>query len=136
MKNLALLLSAMLVCAGRVSAQLTVEVKLPQDQYLPGETLNAEVRITNRSGQTLRLGSDQAWLTFAVESPDGFIVSRVGGDIPVEGEFSLPSAKTAVKHVDLAPYFGFAHSGHYSVSATVTIKEWNQPVTSAPKPFD
>jgi hypothetical protein len=54
----------------------------------------------------------------------------------VEGEFSLPSAKTAVKRVDLAPYFGFAHSGRYAVSATVTIKEWNQPVTSAPKPFD
>ncbi len=135
MKTLALALGAWLAVAGPAAAQVTVEVSLDQDQFLPGETLNAAVRITNRSGQTLQFGADNAWLTFAVESPDGFVVSRTG-DVPVKGEFSLESAKVAIKRVDLAPYFNFAHPGRYAISATVTIKEWNRQITSEPKPFD
>ena len=53
------------------TAQVRVEVTLDQGQFLPGETLVAAVRITNRSGQTLRLGGQPDWLTFSVESHDG-----------------------------------------------------------------
>jgi hypothetical protein len=38
--------------------------------------------------------------------------------------------------VDLAPYFSLGHSGRYSVTATVRIKDWNQEITSQPKNFD
>ena len=135
MKILALVLGASLAMVGHLTAQVTVEVSLDQDQFLAGETLNAVVRITNRSGQTLQLGTDNTWLTFALESPDGFVVSRTG-DVPVQGDFSLPSAKVGIKRVDLAPYFSFAHPGRYSISASVTIKEWNRQITSEPKGFD
>ena len=45
-------------------AQVTVDVVLDQEQFLPTETMPVAVRITNRSGQPLHLGADADWLTF------------------------------------------------------------------------
>jgi hypothetical protein len=135
MKNLALWLGALLISAGCLQAQVTVEVTLDQDQFLPGEALPATVRITNRSGQTLDLGADEGWLTFSVEAKEGAVAIKKG-EAPVIGEFTLDSSKRAIKEVDLAPYFGFSQAGRYSITATVTIKAWNQQISSQPKSFD
>ncbi len=118
----------------RGSAQVSVEVVLEQEQFLPSEALPAAVRITNRSGQTLRLGGEPDWLTFSVESRDGFVVVK-NGEVPVVGEFVLESSKVATKRVDLAPYFNLARPGRYSVSATVRIQAWDGQETSGPKDF-
>lgn len=123
------------LCAFQLPAQVTVEVILEQDQFLPGEPLPAAARIVNRSGQTLRLGTDEGWLTFAIESRDGFIVLK-SGEAPVAGEFTLRSSERATKRVDLAPYFSLGRPGRYSIRATVNVKEWNQQITSNPKTFD
>src|ERR1051325_9177237 len=104
MKRFGLLLALALASAGRLSAQVTVDLVLDQDQFLSGETLNGTVRITNRSGQSLHLGMDNRWLTFSVESKDRFLVSRTG-EVPVDGEFVLESSKLAKKEVDISPYF-------------------------------
>lgn len=116
-------------------AQVTVEVVLDQDQFLSGESIPAAVRVTNRSGQTLRLGNDPEWLTFMVESRDGFIVVKTG-EVPVLGEFTLESSKMATRRVDLAPYFALTQLGRYNVTATVRVKEWDARVASPPKGFD
>ena len=120
---------------GSLSAQVTVEVTLDQDQFLPCEALPAVVRITNRSGQTLHLGSDAAWLRFSIESKEGSVVLKKG-EAPVVEAFSLESSRRAIKRVDLAPYFNLAKAGRYSIVAAVTVKEWNQQITSDPKSFD
>jgi hypothetical protein len=116
-------------------AQLTVEVVPAQDQYLPDEELSVSARITNLSGQSLHLGTDTAWLKFSVESKDGFIVSKYG-EVPVQGEFTLDSSKVGIKHVDLAPYFSLTRAGHYLVTATVHINDWDKDFISAPAVFD
>ena len=85
-------------------AQVSVEVVLDQEQFLPSESVPVAVRITNRSGQTLHFGADANWLTFSVESADGFVVIK-NSDVPVSGEFDLDSSQMATKRVDLAPYF-------------------------------
>src|SRR5476651_1849595 len=103
-------------------AQVAVEVTMEQDQFLPSEKLPVAVRITNRSGQPLHLGADADWLTFSVESADGFVVVK-NAEVPVTGEFDLNSSQVATKPVDLQPYFGLAHPGRYRVTATVRIKE-------------
>jgi hypothetical protein len=126
------LLAAMLA---PVCAQVSVEVALEQDQYLLGEPLVAAVRITNRSGQTLRLGAEGDWLTFTMDSRGGGVVAR-NGDAPVVGEFELPSAKTAVKRVDLQPWFLLSQPGHYTVRAMVRIAGWDRDVAGSPKGFD
>ena len=115
---------------------VTAQLSLEQDQFLPGETLRATVRVVNNSGQTLHLGADPKWLTFTVESVDNNFVAMKNADPPVVGAFDLGSSEVATKRVDLAPYFVMNHSGRYRVAATVHIPEWGTDVVSPPKEFD
>lgn len=116
-------------------AQVTVEVRQDQDQFLQGEALPVAVRITNLSGQSLHLGSESNWLTFSIESRDGFVVPKLS-DAPVLGAFVLDSSKVAIKRLDLAPYFTLTHAGRYAIVATVHIRDWNRDITSPPLAFD
>ncbi len=135
MKEFGLWLSLLVSSLSAASAQVTVEILQEQDQFLPGESVPAAVRIINRSGQTLRLGKEQDWLAFSVESLDGLVAAKTG-EVPVAGEFVLDSSKMATKRVDLAPYFSLGVPGHYTVLATVRITDWDHRVTSPPKGFD
>ena len=81
-------------------AQLSVEVRLEQDQFLAGEQVVAAVRITNRSGQTIRLGADEDWLAISVEGLDGKLLPSFS-DPPVAGEFELETSKVGTKRVNL-----------------------------------
>lgn len=136
MKILLPVLAVALLAFCRASAQVVdVKVVLDQDQFLPSETLPLAVRITNRSGQTLHLGADPDWLTFSVESDDHFIVTK-NSEVPVLGEFDLGSSQVATKRVDLQPYFDLRRQGHYHVTATLRIKDWNAHISSAPVEFD
>jgi hypothetical protein len=136
MKKLALLLSIFVAAAWSLQAQVTVDLSLPQDQFLAGEAMPVTVRVVNRSGQTLQLGKDPAWLTFNVESKDGYVVIKKG-ETPVDAvDVMLPSAKLGKMQFDIAPYFSFSKPGRYTVSASVVIREWNQIVTSEPTAFD
>lgn len=137
MKNFNTILGFLLASLVQLSAQVTVEVTLEQEQFLPGEALPAAVKIRNRSGQTLHMGREADWLTFSVESEsrEGFVVTK-SGEAPVMGEFTLESSQVATKQVDLAPYFALTRPGRYSTIATVRIKEWDGQTTSPPKAFD
>jgi hypothetical protein len=117
------------------SAQVSVEVTMDQEQFLPSETVPVAVHITNRSGQSLHLGADPGWLTFSVESADGFVVVK-NAEVPVLGEFDLGSSQVATKRADLAPYFILSKPGRYRVIATVRIKDWNSEIASSPEKFD
>ena len=119
----------------RASAQVSVELELEQDQFLPSETMRLAVKITNRSGQPVHLGADANWLTFNVESADGFVVIK-NSEVPVLGAFDVESSQMATKRVDLQPYFSMNKPGRYKVIATVRIKEWLLTINSAPKHFD
>ena len=69
--------------AFEASAQVTVDLTLDQQQFLPGEDLLVTVHVTNRSGQLLHLG-DSGWLSFFIQSNDGSVVARKS-DPPVKG---------------------------------------------------
>ena len=128
-----------LVLAGltsfRAAAQVSVEITMDQEQFLPSEAVPVAVKITNRSGQRLHLGAAADWLTFSVESTDGFIVIK-NAEVPVTGEFDLESSQIGIKRVDLQPYFQMGRHGRYKVIATLRIKDWSASVNSAPKTFD
>ena len=119
----------------RASAQVDIELSLDQDYFLPSETIPLAVKITNRSGQQLHLGADADWLTFNVESDDGFVVIK-NAEVPVQGEFDLETSQLAIKRVDLQPYFAMTKPGRYRVIATLHIKDWSAQLASQPKPFD
>jgi hypothetical protein len=117
------------------SAQVTVELTQEQEQFLPAESIPVAVRITNRSGQNLRLGQAEDWLTFAIEARDNQVVPETG-EVPVAGEFVLESSRVVTLRVDLAPYFLLNRPGRYSITATMQLKGWNQDIRSQPKCFD
>lgn len=126
-------LAAGALCSAK--AQVEVEVKLDQDQFLPGEPVIAAVRVTNRSGELLRLGETQDWLAISVEGRTGLVVEKLD-DVPVVGAFDLDSSKIATKQVDLAPHFNLTQPGRYTIAATVRVKEWDKEFASKPKSFD
>jgi hypothetical protein len=126
-------LSLLFVLSG--SAQVLVEVLLDQERYLRDESLPVKVRITNRSGQTLKLGREADWLALNVESRDGRNVA-LRSDIPVKEEFTLPASMVATRRVDIAPHYDLNTPGRYTVTATVKIPEWNEEVPSKSKAFE
>jgi hypothetical protein len=129
------ILALVLLTFCRASAQVDVEVVMDQEQFLPSESVPVAVRVTNRSGQPLHLGADADWLTFNVESVDGFIVMK-NAEVPVLGEFDLGSSQVATKRVDLQPYFDLKRQGRYRIVATLRIKAWSVETPSLPKEFD
>ena len=135
MRKLASCLTLLLVITSPVWAQVTAEVLLEQDQFLPGEALPVAVRIVNRSGQTLNLGAEADWLTFTIESREGAVVAKTG-EVPVVGKFSLQSSQRGTKRVDLGPYFALSQAGRYVIEATVKIKNWDHEITTRPKEFN
>lgn len=124
-----------LMVISRVSAQVDVVLSLDQEQFLPSESVPLTVKITNRSGQQLHLGAEADWLTFSVESSEGFVVIK-NAEVPVDGEFDLETSQMATKHVDLQPYFSMTKPGRYKVIATLRIKNWAAQVASLPQRFD
>ena len=135
MKTFPLVLVLAALTAFRAAAQVSVEITMDQEQFLPSEAVPVAVKITNRSGQQLHLGAAADWLTFSVESTDGFIVIK-NAEVPVTGEFDLESSQIGIKRVNLQPYFQMGRHGRYKVIATLRIKDWSASVNSAPKTFD
>ena len=134
MKRILILALAAFACC-RAPAQVTVELGLEQDQFLPCETMPLAVNIINQSGQPIHLGADANWLTFTIESVDGFVVLKTA-EVPVQGAFDLESSQKAIKRVDLAPYFIVNKPGRYKIIASMRIPDLAATVTSPPKAFD
>jgi hypothetical protein len=135
MRKLGLILSLLALAVSSASAQVTVEVTLDQDQFLPAEAIWAAVRVKNFSGQSLRLGESADWLALSVEARDGFIVAR-NSDLPVVGAFTLDNSMVATKRLNLSPCFNLTKPGRYSVTATVRIRDWDKEFMSKPTSFD
>lgn len=115
-------------------AQVYVELKLDQEQFLPGEAIPVTIRVTNRSGQSLHLGED-GWLSFLIQAEDGSVVIKKT-DPPVKDPFDLENGDIGIKRMNLAPYFSLAHDGTFHISATVHIKDWSTDITSQSQNFD
>jgi hypothetical protein len=135
MKTRLWMLAALWLATFPAWAQVTVEVVLEQDKFLPAESVPVAVRVTNRSGRTLHLGEQPGWLTFDVEGRDGFVVEKLG-EVPVEGAFKLESGEVATRRADLAPYFSLVRPGGYRVAATVQLRELEGQATGKARNFD
>src|ERR1700734_516350 len=122
---IALVLSGMVLL--RASAQVTVEVSMDQDEFLPGEAVPLAVKVTTLSGQQLHLGADPGWLTFSVESVDGMNVIKKS-EVTVPSQLDLVSSQLGIMHVDVEPDFDISRIGRYKVTAYLHIKDWSVTV--------
>lgn len=112
-------------------AQVEVSLVVEQTQFLPREALRVGVRITNRSGQTLRLGQSDEWVHFLVQTQTGAPVPATG-PMDVVRPFEIESSKVATRFIDLAPAYALTQPGRFQISAEVFIKEWDQKLESKP----
>jgi hypothetical protein len=128
-------LSLLLAMTALGHAQLSVDLVLDQEQFLSDESLQVQVKISNRSGQKVELGKDAGWLEFSIEHLEGGIVQRLG-EVSLDGVLNLESAMVASRTVDLLPFYDLSRLGRYSVSASVRVKNWDQEFTSKRKTFD
>ena len=134
MKKLAawIALLAVPLCAAR--AQVEVQVVMDQSEFLPSEAVPLAVKVVNHSGQTLHFGPED-WISYSIEAQDGLIVVK-SGDPPMGHNFDLESSGVATQHADVEPYFTISRTGHYTVVATVKLKDWGAEVNSPPAGFD
>ena len=126
---------ALLASVGAARAQVNVEVLFDQEHFLRSESLPLRVRISNFSGQTLRLGEELDWLAFTVTADDGKALARQG-NIPLPKPFTLDSAKSVSLRADLMPYFQLREPGRYKVAVRVKIPQLESEVTADWKSFD
>jgi hypothetical protein len=130
-KKLSFWLAVVALSSLSATAQVKVELTAAQETFLPGEPFTTITRISNRTGQPLRFGSADDWLTFTVEASPGGPVQKLGDPV-VKGEFTLPSGSRATKRVDISPYFSLTQPGRYMVTACVKVAGWNQEPVSQP----
>jgi hypothetical protein len=131
MKKIGLLASLVLLAACPLQAQfngVTAELKLGQDQYLPGEDLQLKVRIMNRSGQEITLGTDNDWITLSITGDNNIPCAKLA-EMPVQGEFSLLSGEVGSKSLNPTPYYEFHRLGRYRITARIRIPQWRQEIT-------
>ena len=135
MKKLVAAIMVLLTSFSFVPAQVTAEIVMDQEHFLLGETVPAAVRITNRSGQKIKLGEDADWLTFTIEGRNGNVIAKLS-EPPVKGEFTLESGQMGTRRVDLSPHFSLDRNGRYKITASVRVKEWDSTLTTKAKEFE
>jgi len=135
MKRLALAVLSLISGSQFLLAQVSVELVLPQNKFLPAEEFQAGVRIINRSGQPLSLGAETDWIEFAIETSTGESIPQTSAP-PVQRPFTLESSKQGTLKVDLAPCFDLRKPGYYQIRAVVKIKNWSEALTTKSVPFE
>lgn len=99
------------------------------------ESLPIRLRITNLSGQPLRLGDQPDWLNFTIESREGTPLKKTG-EVPMPKPFTIESSKTVSLSTDLMPHFNLSEPGHYSLKAKIKIPQLEKELTTTPRTFD
>jgi hypothetical protein len=123
---------SLLAFVAHAFAQVNVDVLFDQEQFLRSESLPVRVRISNFSGQPLRLGHEPDWLTFSITGEEGKMLAK-SGSIPLFKPFTLESAKSVSLRVDLMPYFELGEAGRYSVVARILVPELEKELATAPQ---
>jgi hypothetical protein len=137
MRTFAILLVLLTAASHSTQAQLngvTAELQIGQGQYLPDEDLQLKVRIVNRSGQPVFLGTDKQWITFDVVGEHEYVVPKLG-EMQVMSPFTLLSGQTVSLAFNPTPYFSFRRPGRYRLGAIIKVPQWKQEVACKPVTF-
>ena len=100
-------------------AQLATSLSMNKKTYIAGESVIAEIIVTNHSGRELTLASTRAlpWLSFVVTNSKGNPVpSR---KLNVFGAMKIKAGESLAKRVDLNEFFMLDSQGNYAAAAVV-----------------
>lgn len=109
----------LLATCALVQAQLATSISINKREYIAGETVVAEVIITNHTGQELLLAGSQQqpWLTFVVTNSQGNPVTTLKPH--AFGALKIKAGESLAKQVNLTDYFLLNSQGNFSVSAVI-----------------
>ena len=115
------LLVPALVLAGTAPAQLATSLQLSKTEYLAGESIIANVTITNHAGRDITFQGylQRPWLDFVITNTRGDSATPTGRG--VFGAMKIRAGETLTRQVDLAGAFQLFDQGNYSVSATIRL---------------
>jgi hypothetical protein len=137
MRKFAILLVLLTAATHGARAQhtgVTAELQLDQDQFLAEEDVPVKVRIVNRSGQPVVLGTDKQWITFDVVGEHDYVVPKLG-EMQVQSPFTLLSGQAVTREFNPTPYFSYRRMGRYRLGAIIKLPQWNQEVACKPVAF-
>jgi len=99
--------------------QLVSSISLDKKNYVAGESVIAEIIITNHSGEELTLAStrETPWLTFVVSNSSGNPVST--RKLNAFGAMKIGVGQSLARQVDLSEYFLLTSQGNFAVSAVI-----------------
>lgn len=102
-----------------LQGQLATSISLNKQTYVAGESVIAEVIITNHSGRELTLASTRQlpWLVFVVTNSSGNPVTT--RKINSFGAIKIKAGESLAKQVDLTEYFLLSSQGNFAVSAVL-----------------
>jgi len=138
MKTFGLLAALAVLAASSSQAQVngvTAELLLDQNQFISCEDVPLNVRVLNRSGQEITLGTDNDWIAVTITGENNAPCAKLG-NMPVRGEFSLQSGEMGTRTLNPAPYFDFQQPGRYRVSARIRLAQWQQEIGCKPVYFN
>jgi hypothetical protein len=100
-------------------AQLATSLSMNKRTYIAGESVIAEIIVTNHSGRELTLASTRAlpWLSFVVTNSKGNPVPT--RKLNVFGAMKIKAGESLAKRVDLAEFFHLDNQGNFAASAVV-----------------
>lgn len=102
-------------------AQLGVNIRMNQSQYLGGEPILVAVTITNNTGNDVVLASQgrTSWLDMVVKRGNGETASSFGRSS--FGAVKIAAGQSMSKTIDIAGLYHLREPGAYSVSAIVRM---------------
>lgn len=102
-----------------MQAQIATSLSLNKKNYVAGESVIAEVIITNHSGRDLTLASTRElpWLALVVTNSSGNPVST--RKLNAFGAMKIKTGESLSKLIDLTEYFLLDNQGNFAVSAVV-----------------
>lgn len=99
--------------------QLATSISVNKKEYVAGESVIAEVIVTNHTGQEITLAgtTELPWLTFVLSNRQGDPVPIVKKNI--FGAMKIRAGESLAKQVDLTEFFLLNSQGNFSVSAVI-----------------
>ena len=119
MSRFFLFLTVFLLPVVSIHGQLATSLSLNKKTYVAGETVIAEVIITNHAGRDLTLASTRAlpWLAFVVTNNRGNPVPT--RQLNAFGAIKIKAGESLAKQIDLTQLFLLDSQGNYAVTAVV-----------------
>jgi hypothetical protein len=112
-------LMALCCTVSNASAQLGVNIRMNQSQYLAGEAMLVTVTITNHTGTDILLANQgrTPWLDMVVKKANGQPATSLGR--ANFGGVKIAAGQSMSKTIDVAGMYHLREPGTYSVSALV-----------------